>query len=207
MPTAAQRERADLAELFRSVGPDAPTLSGSWTTRDLLAHLVLRERRLDAAPGIMVSALAGYTEKVQQGIAARGYDDVLADFRAGPPLWSPFKLLDSLVNGMELFVHHEDVRRARDGWQPRLLPAAQQQELWSSVKRVGKLGYRRSPVGVLAQRTSGASVTLKEGPRPVTLVGEPAELLLHAMGRDEVRLETRGAPADVELVLALDRGF
>ncbi len=207
MPTAAQRERADLAELFRSTGPDAPTLCGEWSTRDLLAHLVLRERRLDAAPGIMVSALAGYTEKVQQGIAARGYDDVLEDFRAGPPLWSPFKLLDSLVNGMELLVHHEDVRRARDGWAPRLLPAAQQQELWSSLKRVGKLGYRRSPVGVLAQRTSGASVTLKEGPRPVTLVGEPAELLLHAMGRDEVRLETRGAPADVELVLALDRGF
>ena len=66
--SVAQHERAALVETLRSVGPDAPTLCGGWTTRDLTAHLVLREYRLDAAPGITVPALAGYTTKVQKQI-------------------------------------------------------------------------------------------------------------------------------------------
>lgn len=50
---------------MRAAGPDAPTLCEGWTARDLAAHLVVRERRLDAAPGILVPQLAGYTAKVQ----------------------------------------------------------------------------------------------------------------------------------------------
>ena len=52
--TAAQRERAALVETMRTVGPDAPTLCGDWTTRDLAAHLVVREGRLDTTPGITI---------------------------------------------------------------------------------------------------------------------------------------------------------
>ncbi|MEO6879426.1 MAG: TIGR03085 family metal-binding protein [Mycobacteriaceae bacterium] len=207
MPTIAQRERTELTELALRSGPEAPTLCGEWTVRDLLAHLVLRERRLDAAPGILLSPLAGYTQKVQDGLAARDFDELVDDVRGGPPFWSPFRLLDSQVNAMELFVHHEDVRRAAPGWQPRLLPATQQQDLWGKLKAVGRLGYRRSPVGVVLQRTSGAQMTAKKGPRTVTLIGEPAELLLHAMGRDEVRIDTRGDQADVDTVLHLERSF
>ena len=120
--SVAQRERAALVETLRSVGPDAPTLCGGWTTRDLTAHLVLREYRLDAAPGITVPALAGYTAKVQKQITeSTDWDALLAKFAAGPPLYSPLKLLDSLANVTEMFVHHEDVRRAVPGWQPRAL--------------------------------------------------------------------------------------
>lgn len=207
MPTAAQRERAALAALVVETGPDAPTLCGSWTTRDLLAHLVLRETRLDAAPGIAVPPLAGWTRRVQDGIAMRDWPTLVADLRDGPPWWSPFRLLDPLVNSAELLVHHEDVRRAQPGWQPRLLPAAQQEALWNQVRLVARLGYRHSPVGVVLRRTSGATITARRGPRPVTLIGEPAELLLHAFGRDEVRIDTGGAAADVAAVLALDRSF
>lgn len=207
MPTIAQRERAELTELAARTGPDAPTLSGDWTVRDLLAHLVLRERRLDAAPGIMISPLAGYTQKVQDRLAAQSFDELVDQVRSGPPVWSPFRLLDSQVNAMEMFVHHEDIRRAETGWQPRLLPAAQQQDLWGKLKAVGRLGYRRSPVGVVLQRTSGAQLTAKKGLRAVTLIGEPAELLLHAMGRDEVRIDTRGEQADIDTVLHLERSF
>ena len=64
--TAAARERAALVTTMRDAGPDAPTLCGEWTTRDLAAHLVLRERRPDAAAGIMIPALAGYTARKQQ---------------------------------------------------------------------------------------------------------------------------------------------
>ena len=52
MTSLAESERALFADLLAEVGPDAPTLCGDWTTRDLAAHLVVRERRLDATPGI-----------------------------------------------------------------------------------------------------------------------------------------------------------
>lgn len=34
-------------------GPDAPTLGAGWKTRDLAAHLVVRESRPDAAAGVI----------------------------------------------------------------------------------------------------------------------------------------------------------
>jgi hypothetical protein len=37
-------ERAQLSDLLGELGPGAPTLLAPWTTRDLAAHLVLRER-------------------------------------------------------------------------------------------------------------------------------------------------------------------
>lgn len=39
------------------------------------------------------------------------------------------------------------------------------------------------------------------------LRGEPSELLLHAFGRDEVRVETTGPAADVAEVAASGRGI
>ncbi len=54
--SVARAERAALADLMLEVGPDSPTLCGDWTTRDLAAHLVLRERRPEAA-GLVVPAL------------------------------------------------------------------------------------------------------------------------------------------------------
>ena len=68
----AQTERAALCELFAEVGPDAHTLCGEWTTRDLAAHLVVRERRPDAAIGIIVSKAAGYTAPRKWPFAAAG---------------------------------------------------------------------------------------------------------------------------------------
>ena len=59
--SVAQRERAALVATMRSVGPDAPTLCEGWTTRDLAAHLVIREYRVDAAPGILIPLFAGHT--------------------------------------------------------------------------------------------------------------------------------------------------
>ena len=47
-------ERAAIADLMTSLGPDAPTLCEGWTTRDLAAHLVVRATRVDAAAGILI---------------------------------------------------------------------------------------------------------------------------------------------------------
>src|SRR6202007_499940 len=76
--SAARRERSALVETLRRVGPDAPTLCEGWTTRDLAAHLVVRERRLDATPGITIPFLAGYTAKVQNQTArSNSWDDLV----------------------------------------------------------------------------------------------------------------------------------
>jgi len=45
-------ERAQLCDLFEGIGPEAPTLLEPWTTRDLAAHLVLREHDHSAGPGL-----------------------------------------------------------------------------------------------------------------------------------------------------------
>ncbi|WP_461013210.1 maleylpyruvate isomerase N-terminal domain-containing protein, partial [Trueperella pyogenes] len=45
-------ERRRLADLLLAKGPDAPTLCEGWFTRDLAAHLWIREHRLDAAVGM-----------------------------------------------------------------------------------------------------------------------------------------------------------
>lgn len=206
--TAAQRERADLSALLGELGPEAPTLCGGWSARDLLAHLVLRETRLDAAPGILVPALAGYTKRVQAQLAARDWPELLEQFRSGPPLLSPYRLADAQVNAMEFFVHHEDVRRAQADWQPRVLPPEAQDGLWRRLRLISRIGYRQSPVGVVLQREDGgASMTAKRGPRTVTLAAQPGELVLHAFGRDAVRVETRGEAEDVAAVLSLERSF
>ncbi len=66
MPRYARSEREALTELMSTLGPDAPTLNEGWTTRDLAAHLVVRERRPDAAAGIVVPPLGGYAERVRR---------------------------------------------------------------------------------------------------------------------------------------------
>lgn len=206
--TLAQHERAELVSTLTAVGESAPTLCGDWTAKDLAAHLVVRERRLDAAPGILLPFLSGYTEKVQSNVAARPYRDLVAEVASGPPLWSPFKVLDPLINVGEMFVHHEDLRRAKPEWAPRMLSVDLQNKLWSIAGLVGRLAYRASPVGVDLETPDGRTTTVKKaGGRRVVLTGAPSELLLHAFGRDAVVLDFSGDPADVAAVQGLNRSF
>ncbi|SDM92120.1 TIGR03085 family metal-binding protein [Allokutzneria albata] len=205
----ARDERSALSELFEEVGPDAPTLCGGWLTRDLAAHLVVRERRPDAAAGILIGPLAGYTERVQRSYAAKPWRELVELVRSGPPKLSPFSLpgVDEAANGTEFFVHHEDVRRGSPGWEPRPADARRDEAVWRNVGKVARLSYRRSPVGVELRRPDGAAVTAKRGPSTVTLTGEPGELLLHAFGRDAVRLEFEGEQRAIAVVNGLSRGI
>ena len=79
MPSPARAERAALCDLFLEVGPDAPTLCGAWTTRDLAAHLVVRERRPDAAPASSAGSCAAHRSRCARG----GRAAVDRDRRAG----------------------------------------------------------------------------------------------------------------------------
>jgi len=205
----ATEERSGLVALLHEVGPEAPTLCEGWRTRDLAAHLVIRERRLDAAPGIAVTRLADYTRKVQDQYAARPWDELVELVRTGPPALSPYAIpaVNELVNGVEYFVHHEDVRRAQPDWAPRPADPARDAALWKAAARLGKLAYRRSPVGVALRNPGGETVVAKRGPATVTISGEPGELLLYAFGRDRQRVEFTGDEQSVAAVRGLDRGM
>ncbi|MEN3358667.1 MAG: hypothetical protein V7637_2649, partial [Mycobacteriales bacterium] len=59
MTDHASAERAAVADLLDSLGPDAPTLCEGWSTYDLAAHLALRDRVPAAWPGIALRRFAG----------------------------------------------------------------------------------------------------------------------------------------------------
>jgi uncharacterized protein (TIGR03085 family) len=207
----ARDERVALCALLADLGPDKPTLCEGWQTKDLAAHLVLRERRPDAGAGIIGGPLAKYTRKVQSGIAARTpYPAMIELIRSGPPRLSPMGIpgADARVNAVEFFVHHEDVRRAQSGWQPRDLDPGFAEVLW---RRLGmaRLLLRKAPVGVELVRSdappdgSRVRITAKAKTPVVTVTGTAAELTLWAMGRTsaaEVRLD--GADPDVAALKA-----
>lgn len=206
--TVAKRERAALVETFRAVGPDAPTLCEGWTTRDLAAHLVLRERRLDATPGIAFGPLSGYTAKVQDRIAASTpWTELVDKIAGGPPLYSPFIVLDPLVNVAEMFIHHEDVRRAQPGWEPRQLDSAMVAALLRTFPMLSKVALSKVPGRLVLRTADGRTLaTVGNGPE-VVLTGAPEELLLYAFGRDAIRVDFAGDDAAVAQVKTAKRGL
>ncbi|WKG04228.1 TIGR03085 family metal-binding protein [Mycolicibacterium sp. HK-90] len=206
--SVARRERAALVESMRAAGPDAPTLCEGWTTRDLAAHLVVRERRLDAAPGILVPQLAGHTERVQRKVAeTTDWGDLVDQIAAGPPLYSPFKLLDPLVNVAEMFIHNEDVRRAQPGWEPRPLDDATVSALSRAITGMARMAMGKSPARVVLTTPEGKTLaTVGSGPE-VTVTGDPGELLMFAAGREPARVTFSGDDDAVAALRAARRGL
>ncbi len=190
-------ERAALCELLDRLGPEQPTLCAGWLTRDLAAHLILRERRPDAALGIMVAPLAGHTERVQRRLAGQPFADLVARVRR-PPWWSPAAIapLDRATNTTEFFIHHEDVRRARPDWQPRPLDAGLARELWSQLRMTAKLGLRRFPGTVTLAAPGHGELVAGAGGPAVRVTGDPGELILLASGRSTAaKVEATGDEA------------
>jgi len=210
--SAVQRERNALVELLRALGPDAPTLCDGWTARDLLAHLLVRERRPDAVPGLVFGPLASYTARIQNRLtAATSWADLLELFASGPPVFSVFKVLDPVASVHEIFVHHEDVRRAQTGWEPRQLDTRAAAAVKRRVAIISRAGMAKSMAAVPARLTlrtpDGQPVTTVGSGSPVTVTGEPLELLLFAFGRDAVRVDFAGDSDVVAAVRAAKRGF
>ena len=191
--SVAQQERALLVTTMREVGPEQPTLCGDWTTRDLAAHLVVREGRLDTAPGILIPALADYTARVQNQVASEtDWDALLDKIASGPPTLSPFKLLDAVVNVAEMFIHHEDVLRAVSGWEPRELDAGTTAALARQVPLMARMALSKVPAHLSLRTPEGKTLaTVGRGPT-VVVTGEPGELLMFVSGRDEARVTFTG---------------
>jgi uncharacterized protein (TIGR03085 family) len=127
--------------------------------------------------------------------------------RPSPPL-RLVSVLDDLMNTVELVVHHEDLRRAQPGWEPRSLPAADLDALWSQLGKGAALFGRKLPEPTVVRRgDTGATATARKGPDPVTITAPVVELALFLFGRDAVRdLAFEGPPAAVERVRNADLG-
>lgn len=192
----AERERRALADLLAELGPDASTCCEGWDTAHLAAHVVVRDRRPDALPGYGVETLpfgrplARWSHAVEDAVrASTPYTDLVERVRSGPSHWLPMGWpgVGAAVNTTEFVIHHEDVRRAQPGWQPRELPRADQDQLWRAVPFLARMAARREDGGLRLRRTDTGEEKTVRGSAPwTTVAGEPLELLLWASGRRDV---------------------
>jgi uncharacterized protein (TIGR03085 family) len=196
-PPLPRRERQTLVDLFTELGPDAPTLCAGWSTADLAAHLVARERRPDSGPGLVWPPLAAYTERVRVSIRDRlSWEDLVDRVASGPP--PLLRAFDAPMNTVEFFIHVEDVRRAREGWQPRVLSPELADALW---KRVGPGQMAKRVAATIELAAPGREAKVGgSGPR-LLVSGDPGEHVVFGAGRqDHARVSLSGEP---ELVAAL----
>jgi uncharacterized protein (TIGR03085 family) len=186
MVTSATLERQNLADELLAVGPEAPTLCGTWTTRQLAGHLAVRDSRPDALPGLVIPQAAGYTDRLVAAAAAGDWNDLVERVRNGPPAWSPARIdaVDTLINTAEFFVHLEDIRRAQPEWKPRRLDTELVDQLYAGLKRSAKLLVRKSPVGITLMPDDGRPPIVARKREPmVTVSGHVGELVLWTFGR------------------------
>ena len=163
---------------------------------------------MDATFGIAIPFLAGYTAKVQNQTAqSTNWHDLVEMIASGPPVYSPFKLIDAVANVGEMFIHHEDVRRAVDGWQPRVLDESIVAVLRRQLGLLSRVTLAKLPARVVLQTTAGQQIARVGHGDAVTVTGEPPELLLFATGRDAARVEFDGDPQTIAAVRAAPRGL
>lgn len=188
----ATRERAALADLLQELGPDAPTCCQGWTTGHLAAHLVVRDRRPDAMAGYAIESaghggpLVAWAHRAEDRLrASTPYEDVLARVRSGPWALSPMRWpgVEQAVNVSEFAIHHEDVRRAQPGWDPRALARDEQDALWRIAALYGRRAAGRRG---LVLRRSDTGVAKRFGAGGRTVEGEPLELLLWLARRRDI---------------------
>jgi uncharacterized protein (TIGR03085 family) len=205
----ARSERSALADLFVTLGPDQPTLCEGWDTKDLLIHLLVRERSPLGSVGGRVPLLKPFTDKAAAEYAKRPWSELIDEYRSGPPLWNPavWGKVDELTNSGEMFIHHEDARRGQVGWEPRRFDAKTVAQLAKMVSSgLSKLAVRKARCGVVAELPGGRIVNLKSGEPTVTVAGEPGELVLWLSGRDACNVDFSGDQAAVATLTAIKRG-
>lgn len=207
-PYPARAERLALCELMSQLGPDAPTMCEGWDTADLAAHLVVRENRPLASAGIVVRPLAGLTERIRKSTRdSTPFPELVERVQQGPPTWSLFGLpgMDKALNTAEYFVHHEDVRRAQPGWEPRPADPARDEYLWRRLRATARLVMRKVPAEVTVVRPDGRTLLLTKGGRRARVHGPISELVLWVFGRGDVAQVRLTGEADAVAALTEHR--
>jgi uncharacterized protein (TIGR03085 family) len=187
-PARAAEHRQAFADACNELGPDAPTLCEGWTTKDLVAHVYVREHRPDAAPGVLpLGPWSAYTGRVMNSVLRVHDYATLVEQVWTPPRWLEVTRLEDAINTVEFSVHAEDVRRA-NGREPRPTDDRFERWLWRRLRRQAKLMFRRVPAQV----------------RLVPDVGDPVDVGKAARSGDSAAVEVRGKPSEI-LLLAYNR--
>ena len=208
-------ERQAFRSTLVEVGPDAPSLIEGWTAADVAAHVLGGEQaagvpvfvaRLLIARGVdfrgfnRSAAVERSTTRQRQRMAARGVDWLVDRFRRPPPKLFLRRSVAPL-SLFEVWVHHEDVRRAngRRADTARNHPALA--DCFDFLARYLRKALEGTTVLVHAD---GHTATLGSGPERVTVRGPVGEAVLWLAGRTTVaEVEVEGARADT-LVGRLD---
>ena len=178
----SQRERWALCDLLTEVGPDSPTLCTGWRSADLAAHLLTRDRRPDATPGMILNLapLKAWTTRVREEVRdTEIWDHLVSRVRSGPP--SLLRPLDPAINTIEDFVHHEDLRRGRPGWEPRALATTDEGQLW---RRLRFMRFMAHPAAGRVESPGLEPLVLSKKGGP-TVKGPVGEVVLWLLGRKE----------------------
>ena len=199
-----------MCDLLERLGPDAPTALAPWTTRDIAVHLYLREHDAIAGPGLVLPGpWARVAARHHRRALGQDFPQVVAAVRAGPRGVFRLGWLRRVPNLNEMFVHHEDVRRANGG-APRVFDPVMNDALWANVKGGARLLCRRLRGSGLELRNASTaeSVRAHRGKDPVRVTGEPGELLLYVFGRQQMaEVQLEGPPRSLDLVKAAHLGL
>lgn len=207
MVSFARSERTALCDDALAFGPDAPTLCEGWSVKDLIVHLLVRERRPWVVPGLFVKQLAPLTARAEAAYARQPLDTLVARLRDPRPTPYAVDAVERAVNSIEFFVHHEDVRRARPSWDIRPLTPEAERDLWRGLRVLGRGLVRRA--GVPIEVTDGATTArLRGGADPVRVLGPVGELVMFLYGRPAHGGLDFDGPADkVDALRSAKRGF
>ena len=183
-----RRERHALCDTALAVGPDAPTLCGQWTARDLVAHLLVRENSMIGAAGITFSPLAG-AHRAGDGEGrpgavprdGRGSCTTRGSRRTGCRGSSGSRTRWSTSSTTRTCAAPSPAGR------PRELPARRRGR---ALEAAPGLRQARRPQGRRADRRTppdrpGQEATVRSGEDPVVVTGRPSELVLFFFGRDQ----------------------
>jgi uncharacterized protein (TIGR03085 family) len=206
-PDVLLKERAALCDTLAQYGAEAPTLCEGWLTADLAAHLLAREKRPDAGPGILVPGpFAKHTQRVMDQYKAKGYDVMVQELRHVPKLFRLGPM--AALNVGENWIHHEDVRRA-NGQGARPADPEIDAILWNSLKAGSLIAKRKlKSVGLVLRTPEGQERVVKQAEPLVTMVGAPGELVLFMSGRQEsADVHLDGQPEAIALVKATKLGI
>lgn len=197
--TLAQRQRALLCDLFLELGPDSPTLDEGWKTRDLAAHLYIREHKPQAMLGMFVPRFEKTTERIQdEALQTQGFEGLVKKLRKPALLVRP---VDAIMNGAEYFIHHMDVLRANDRDQE--ISAGDEDSLRTPLKMFAGRVAKAYGDRLILDTGDGKQLELGRGTRPVHVIGKPSELILFVSGRNQnAKVELVGEPDAVAKLVA-----
>ena len=114
-----------------------------------------------ASMGNVVDAMSGLTERAMAQQRQQSFEVLVEQYRKPALFLRAMPVVDEAMNGFELLVHHEDLRRGAQDWEPRELAADELDSSGrSSARACGSSAAATGP-----GRASGARTPARPRPR------------------------------------------